>query len=102
MVQLPAHWRRRCLFVDLALTLSAALALITGAFLNEAPLKPMTFIKAVLRDRCLRRQWEGLLTVRLNKQHSPQCDRRPDYNHLAAPALSRPSPPLSLPRPKTF
>lgn len=51
----------------------------------------MTFIKAVLGDRCLHRQWEGLLTERLNKQHSPRCDRRPDYNHLAAPALSRPS-----------
>lgn len=91
-VQLPARWRRRCLFVDLALTLSAALALITGAVQKEAPLKPMTFIKAVLRDRCLRRLWEGLLTERLNKQHSPRCDRRPDYNHLAAPAVSRPSP----------
>lgn len=32
VVQLHAHRRRRCLFVDLALALSAALALITGAF----------------------------------------------------------------------
>lgn len=71
-------------------------------FQNEAPLKPMTFIKAVLRDRCLRRRWEGHLTGRLKKQPSPHRDRQPDYNHLAAPAWPSPSPPPPLPRPKTF
>lgn len=58
----------------------------------------MTFIKAVLGDRCLCRRWEGLLTERLNKQYSPRCDRPPDYNHLSAPVLSQYSQSVSLPR----
>lgn len=104
VVQLAAHWRRRCLFVDLALALSAALALITGAFQNEAPLKPMTFIKAVLRDRCLRRRWEGHLTGRLNKQPGPAATA----GQITTTWLPQPSPALPLlllhpcPAPKHF
>ena len=120
VLRCPSVLQQDCLFAETGTRAvsttsqsSAPQALITGVW-NEAPLKWMTFIKVVLRDRCFC-WWGWTCTKKGGGDHltrrasawinssagfsffrrlwaKPHCDRRRDYNHLAV----RPARPPTL------